>query len=80
MTDLTLYIGKGCPYCEKVTSFLKEENLRDKVEIKEVWNNKENHEELMEVCGDTQVPCLSIDDEPMHESLEIIEKLKQLLK
>jgi|TARA_Y100000031_G_C8219663_1_gene385225 glutaredoxin 2 len=34
--------------------------------------------ELLELAGFPQVPCLKIDDNYMHESLDIIEKLKNI--
>ena len=73
---LVLYIGKGCPFCTRVTDFLDKNPMP--VEIKEVWSNDEAFAELQALAGKTQVPCLKIDDDFMHESLDIIEKLKAI--
>lgn len=76
LPKLTLYVGNGCPYCKRVTDFLETHPMN--IEIKEVWSNEAAAAELMALTGKGQVPCLKMDDEYMHESLDIIEKLKVL--
>ncbi|MGD9591527.1 MAG: glutaredoxin family protein [Candidatus Berkiella sp.] len=74
---LTLYIGTTCPYCWRVTDFLKSNSQN--VTIKDVWQDEEAYQEMLALTqGKTQVPCLRIDDTYMHESLDIIEKLRSL--
>jgi glutaredoxin 3 len=74
-STLTLYVGNGCKFCDRVLDYLKQHPM--KVDIKEVWDNEANFEELKALTGgQTQVPCLKFDDTFMHESLDIIEKLK----
>lgn len=73
---MTLYVGDGCKYCGRVLDFLQEHPLP--VEIKEVWNHKAASEELKQIAGKTQVPCLKIGDAIIHESLDIIKKLQSL--
>jgi glutathione S-transferase len=48
------------------------------IEIKDVWHNEAAFQEMLALTKKTQVPCLRIDDTFMHESLDIIEKLKVL--
>ncbi len=50
------YYGKECPHCQKVSEFLSENDIYDKVDFakKEVWHNKDNGAKLMEAakkCG-----------------------------
>ena len=75
---LLLYIGTTCPYCKRVTDFLQSSSL--KVEIKDVWEDEAAYHEMTKLTSKTQVPCLKIDDHYMHESLDIIEKLKEIEK
>lgn len=73
---LILYIGGSCPYCAKVIAYLQHSTLE--VEIKDVWANDIANQEMLALTDRTQVPCLRIGDSIMHESLDIIEKLKEL--
>jgi len=75
--QLTLYIGGSCPYCARVTDYLQKNPM--KIEIKDVWSDESANKELLALTGGrTQVPCLKINDSFMHESLDIIEKLKEI--
>ncbi|MBC8494940.1 glutathione S-transferase N-terminal domain-containing protein [archaeon] len=74
--ELTLFIGEGCPYCKKVTNFIAENKIN--IPIKETWNNDSNQKELFDLAGKLQVPCLEINGKPMHESLDIIDKLREI--
>jgi glutaredoxin len=76
ISKYTLYIGGSCPYCARVTDYLKQNPLE--IEIKDVWADDAAHQELVALTGRTQVPCLKIGKEYMHESLDIIEKLKEI--
>lgn len=73
---LTLYIGSSCRFCARVLDYLKENPLP--ITIKDVWSDEAALEELNALAGKTQVPCLKINDAYMHESLDIIEKLKEI--
>lgn len=46
--DLVFYWGNGCPHCENVEKWLKENNADQKLKInyKEVYYNKDNQTEL----------------------------------
>lgn len=76
MDNLTLYVGTYCPFCKKVEHFMDENNI-DSVEIKNIDDDKEAREYLIENGGKKQVPCLFIGDKPLYESLDIIKYLKE---
>lgn len=76
MPNLILYILPTCPYCHRVLDFLEQENIT--LEIKDISQDQTAKETMKALTGKTQVPCLQIDDSAMLESLDIIEKLKQL--
>jgi hypothetical protein len=51
-----LFYGIGCPHCAKVEEFIRENKIKEKIafEEKEVYFNKENAKQLIEVakkCG-----------------------------
>jgi len=76
--DLLLYIGQGCPYCHTVLDFLKEHSIE--ITTKDIWADKVAKGELSLLTGgNTQVPCLKIKKKFMHESQDIIKKLRELL-
>jgi len=55
-SDVVYYYGRECPHCKDVAKFLEENDIYGKVDFakKEVWHNKNNGKELMEVakkCG-----------------------------
>ncbi|MEM3362267.1 MAG: hypothetical protein QXV83_01125 [Candidatus Anstonellaceae archaeon] len=51
-TSIIFYWGDGCPHCQKVKNFIEENNLKTKITIieKEVYKNKTNAQELLEVA------------------------------
>lgn len=57
--ELILFWGEGCPHCEKVKDYIKDNNLDSKVKItsKEVYYNKDNQLQLEE----TVKKCPEID-------------------
>lgn len=75
---LTLYIGKGCRFCQRVTDFLAQHPMD--IEVKDAWANESVNQEMVALTASSQVPCLKIDDTFMHESLDIIAKLTELQK
>ena len=79
MAKLELYYKDTCPYCQKVFRMIDKYNLKDKIDYKDIVVNKECKEELVQVGGMNQVPCLFIDGKPMYESSDIIEYLKDNL-
>ena len=75
MEELKLYYYPACPYCRKVTRFIKKHKL--KLELKNINKDKEAAKTLVEVGGKRQVPCLFIDGKPLYESDDIIKWLKK---
>ena len=74
--DLKLYMFDTCPFCRKVMREIESQGRTD-VELKNVHKSKENMAELMDVGGKSQVPCLFIEGEPLYESDDIIEWLRE---
>lgn len=76
MTELLLYIRNFCGYCHRVLEFMKENNIE--LPMKNISEDPEFAKELESIGGKVQVPCLIIDGKAMYESLDIIEKLKEI--
>ena len=76
MANLILYVGGGCPYCQRVLDYLGQHPMQ--IQVKDVWGDDDAYQEMMKLTGRTQVPCLRMGDDYMHESLDIIEKLKAI--
>lgn len=79
MEKLELYMTYSCPFSLKVINFIKKNNLKDKVEFKEIDMEKKNKETLEQVGGKVQIPCLFIDGKPLYESDDIISYLQENL-
>lgn len=77
MAKLKLYTSNNCPFCERVKSFIKENNIEG-VEYVNISEDAAERAYLVEHGGMMQVPCLFVDDEPMYESADIINYLKGL--
>ena len=73
---LKLIIAHPCPYCILVTDFIKKHNISS-VEIHDTHWDPEEHQNLKNNYGKTQVPLLLINDSPLYESSDIIEYLKE---
>lgn len=74
MNELTLFYKPTCPYCLKVLGFMKLNGMD--VPLKNISESPEIAQELIDVGGKRQVPCLIIDGKPLYESDDIIEWLK----
>jgi glutaredoxin 2 len=72
---LDFYFFDACPYCQRVLKVIDE--LKIHVNYKDIYDNTENMQKLIYITGKKTVPCLFIDGDPMHESLEIIDWLKR---
>lgn len=70
-----LFYMNYCPYCEKVREYMKENNIE--IEEVNIDEDKKGREELISKGGKLQVPMLLIGDQPLYESLDIIEWLKE---
>ncbi len=69
---VSLFYRTTCPYCQKVLSFMKQNNIQ--IPIDDISDNK-NLENLIKIGGKKQVPCLLIDGKAMYESDDIIKWL-----
>lgn len=70
---LTLYYTPKCPYCKPVVAKIREKNIP--VTLKNVSNNNAYYQELVNVGGKAQVPCLVINGRAMYESNDILNYL-----
>ena len=68
--QLELYFFEGCPFCQKVLNAIDKENI--KVEYKDIFKNPDYRDKLIADTGKKTVPCLYIDNKPMHESDDIV--------
>ncbi|MBC7539051.1 MAG: glutathione S-transferase N-terminal domain-containing protein [Bacteriovorax sp.] len=75
---LELYYFDSCPYCQRVLNIINE--LKIKVTYKDIHNDINEMHKLYYVTGRKTVPCLFINGDPMHESLDIINWLKANLE
>lgn len=71
MKKLELYYFPECPYCQIVLKALKETGLESAVSLHNTRENPADKQKLIADTGKTQVPCLYIDNKPMHESRDI---------
>ena len=71
MKKLELYFFPECPYCQIVLQALKETGLESVVTYHNTRENPADRQKLINDTGKSQVPCLYIDDKPMHESRDI---------
>jgi len=71
---LDYYFFPGCPFCQRVSSVINE--LKVKVTEHNIRKNKDDLNKLVSDTGRKTVPCLYINDKPMHESADIINWLK----
>lgn len=64
-----------CPYCGRVLRYMEENEV--KIPIKNIQESSENRQELLNIGGKTQVPCLVIDGIAKYESDDIIQWLME---
>ena len=74
---LELFFFPDCPYCRKVLGAIDDLGLKDRIAFRDARNDPKEKEALVELTGKTQVPCLVIDGDPMHESEDIKQYLYQ---
>lgn len=71
---LELFYFDACPYCQIVLQAV--EQLSIKVELLDIFSSEEYLSRLISDTGRRTVPCLYIDNKPMHESADIVRWLK----
>jgi glutaredoxin len=68
--ELTLYYFDTCPFCIRVLRYLEGRGIS--IPMKNTMQDASAREELMQIGGKTQVPCLVIDGQPLYESADIV--------
>jgi len=69
---ITLYTGDYCPYCRRVKKELDRLNLP----YEEVYADGDGREEVIRLSGQRVIPILTIDDEVLVDSSNIIRELR----
>jgi len=72
---LDLFYYDECFFCQKVLREIK--NLNLKVSYRHIYEDQKNLQTLLEKTGRKTTPCLFINGEPMFESDDIIEWLRE---
>ncbi len=72
--QLAIYYFDACPYCQIVMEVIDDLDL--KVEKRDVRQDRNHFNKLIQDTGRSTVPCLYIDNQPMHESADIVRWLK----
>ncbi len=70
---ITLYTGSYCPYCVRVKKELERLNLP----YEAVDADADRREEVMRLSGQHLIPILTIDDEVLVDSSNIIRELRR---
>lgn len=76
ISGLVLYYKPTCPYCQKVLAYMQNQDIE--MEMRNVLEPGVI-DDLYELTGKSQVPCLVINGEPMLESDDIIAYLHGLV-
>ncbi len=80
MKKLELYFYPQCPYCQIVLNALRSTGLESVVKYYNTIEEPQRREKLIKDTGRSTVPCLYIDDKPMHESSDIAEWIHKYAK
>jgi glutaredoxin len=72
-SQLELYYMPTCPYCRKVLSFMRANDIN--LPLHDITTDASAERQLVDVGGKRQVPCLFIKGEALYESDDIIEYL-----
>ena len=73
--ELVLYAFQACPYCQRV--FRAADDLGLRIPVRDTRRDPEASRALRALTGGTQVPCLVIDGQPLLESADIVQWLRQ---
>lgn len=71
-TKITLYTGSYCPYCRRV----KQELERLGVDYEPVNADEDGRQEVIKLSGQRAIPILTIGDEVLVDSSNIIRELR----
>ena len=74
---LELYYFPECPYCELVTNVIQNLGLGEKIKLFNTRTNPDFAQKLLKDTGRRTVPCLYINNKPMHESKDIVTWLEK---
>lgn len=74
-SDLLLYYRDDCLFCLRVIDFLEKEGID--IPMVNTVESKQAELDLYQMADRYTVPCLSIQGQPMHESVQIMDWLKQ---
>ena len=74
----TLYVKTGCPFCAKVLRFMDENDIALPTLNTIDWPAAKD--DLINIGGKMQVPCLVIDGKALYESDDIIAYMRDHLK
>ena len=74
-TKLDLFYYDECYFCQKVLREI--ERLDLKISFKHIYEDQKNLQALIDKTGRKTTPCLFINGEPMFESDDIIEWLRE---
>ena len=74
MPELTLYYFPSCPYCRLVLDCLGRLDLE--IPMRDIRSEAGARDDLLEIGGKGQVPCLVIDGKPLYESGDIVRWLE----
>ena len=72
--NLVLYSRGSCPYCQRVLGYLR--RIHKTIPVKDIGRSPQYANELLQVGGKQQVPCLVINGKPLYESKDIIKWLE----
>ena len=75
MPELMLYYFPLCPYCHLVLDCL--ERLGLEIPMRDIQSEPGARDDLLEIGGKGQVPCLVIDGKPLYESGDIVRWLEE---
>ena len=74
MPELTLYYFPSCPYCRLVLDCLGRLDLE--IPMRDIRSEPGARDDLLQIGGKGQVPCLVIDGKPLYESDDIVRWLQ----
>lgn len=72
-TDVRLYTGSYCPYCRRV----KKELDRLELDYESVNADEDGRQEVIRLSGQRAIPILTIGDEVLVDSSNIIRELRK---